>query len=156
MVGIVCKKHHAALYDFADTALHRVAAETKTCIQLLNCENSFLPDILCDLAQFCVQWKLVGKHLELTDIEVEEIDSEYHTEDEKRIKILSKWHKKHSHPTYRDVVVAILACEEERTAIEACKVISRKLFPVHVKQIGCDISLLPRRPTIGHSLLYIL
>ena len=77
-----------------------------------------------DLASFCVKWKLIGKHVGLTEADIAAIDGDNRTVEEKRVGMLEKWKSKFAYKaTYRALIEALLAEGRSTDAIEACKVI---------------------------------
>ena len=76
------------------------------------------------LANFCINWKLIGRHLNLTEADLAAVDGDNRTEEEKRTGMLLKWREKFAfNATYKVLIKAFLATERTQTAIDACKVI---------------------------------
>ena len=85
------------------------------------CSSGMLPN----LANFCVDWKLVGFHLKLTRAEIAAIDGDNRTVDEKRIGVLVKWREKFAFKaTYRVLIQGLLDCERMSDAVDVCKAVS--------------------------------
>ena len=85
--------------------------------------NECSQTVLRSLADFCEEWRLIGKHLELTHTEINDIDRDYRTEKEKRVGMLEKWREKFAlKAKYQALVEALLAEGKSTDAIEACKV----------------------------------
>ena len=84
--------------------------------------------VLLDLAKFCVNWKLIGRRLGLTDAEITAIDSDHKKEEEKRVGMMEKWKDKRAYTaTYLVFVEALLATGMTQDAIESMKVIGAAL-----------------------------
>ena len=80
--------------------------------------------VLLDLAKHCVEWQLIGFHLELTKADIVAVDGDYRSIDEKRIGMLGRWKEKLAFKaTYRAFIEALLSCGKASDAIEACKAI---------------------------------
>ena len=80
--------------------------------------------ILCNLSKFCVDWKLIGKHLGLTEAEITAVDGDNRTVDEKRVGMLEKWKGKFAfQANYQGLVEALLSIGKCTDAIEVCKMI---------------------------------
>ena len=76
------------------------------------------------LASFCVDWKLVGRRVGLTETDLTAVDGDNRTVEEKRVGMLEKWTNKFAYKaTYRALIEALLAEGRSAEAIEACKVI---------------------------------
>ena len=83
--------------------------------------------VLLSLAKHCVDWQLIGFHLELTKADIVAVDGDYGSVDEKRIGMLGRWKEKFAFKaTYRVFIEALLSCGKASDAIEACKDISSK------------------------------
>ena len=77
-----------------------------------------------ELAQFCVDWKLTGRHLGLPEADLTAVDGDNRTVEEKRVGMMEKWKSKFAYKaTYRTFIEALLAEGRCAEAIEACKVI---------------------------------
>ena len=86
--------------------------------------NECSQTVLRSLADFCEDWRLIGKRLELTHTDVNDIDRDYRTEKEKRVGMLEKWREKFAFKAkYQTLVEALLAEGKSTDAIEACRVI---------------------------------
>ena len=88
---------------------------------------------LLDLAEFCVQWKIIGKQLKLINDDITMIDTaESKTEAEKRTAMILKWKEScQSEATYKMLLEALLMCKTENGAhqmLDACKCISLGKF----------------------------
>ena len=80
--------------------------------------------VLLSLAKHCVDWQLIGFHLELTKADIVAVDGDYHSVDEKRIGMLGRWKEKFAFKaTYRVFIEALLSCGKASDAIEACRAI---------------------------------
>lgn len=79
---------------------------------------------LLNLARHCADWKLVGFSLELEKDDIVAIDQHYQKREEKQVEMLEKWREKFpSKATYRALIEALVLCEKDLDAIEACKAI---------------------------------
>ena len=93
------------------------------CLDILDQECS-QQDLLC-LAKLCVDWQLIGFHLELTKADIVAVDGDCRSVDEKRIGMLGRWKEKTAFKaTYRVFLETLLSCGKASDAIEACKVIA--------------------------------
>ena len=82
--------------------------------------------ILLNLSKHCVQWRLIGQHLELTEAEIAAVDEDNRTADEKRAGMLRRWKGKFAHKaTYRGFIEALLACGRTEDAVDACRSIAK-------------------------------
>ena len=80
--------------------------------------------VLLSLAKHCVEWQLIGFHLELTKSDIVAVNGDYGSVDEKRIGMLGRWKEKFAFKaTYRLLIEALLSCGKASDAIEACKAI---------------------------------
>ena len=103
--------------------IHDVTAKAGISMDILKQECS--PEMLPNLAKFCVNWKLIGFHLKLTEAEIASVDGDNHTVDEKRIGMLIRWREKLAFKaTYCVLIQALLDCGRISNAVDACKVIS--------------------------------
>jgi hypothetical protein len=76
------------------------------------------------LANLCINWKLIGRHLNLTEADLAAVDGNNRTIEEKRTGMLLMWREKFAfNATYKVLIEAFLANEITQTAIDACKVI---------------------------------
>ena len=111
----------------ARITLHDIAAQANVRVEDLNTEVSS-QRVLLDLAEFCVDWRLVGIRLGLTNAEIVAVDRDNRTEDEKRYVMLEIWKRKFAFKaTYRVLIEAILACGQAQQATDACRVIALSL-----------------------------
>ena len=77
-----------------------------------------------DLAKYCVEWKLIGWRVGLTEGDLVAIDRDNGSEEEKRVGMLKKWKSRFAfNATYQALIEALLAEGRSAEAIEACKVI---------------------------------
>ena len=99
--------------------LQNVAAEVGVSMKIL--EQECNDQILLKLANFCVEWKLVGRHLKLTHAEITEVDGDNCREKLKRVGMLEKWKQKFAfNATYRVLVEALLALNNTSDALKCC------------------------------------
>ena len=88
-------------------------------------EKECSQQLLLSLAKLCVDWKLIGFHLDLTRAEIVAVDGDNHTIDEKRVGMLGRWREKFAFKaTYRVLIEALLACGRTSDAVDACKTIA--------------------------------
>ena len=86
--------------------------------------------LLLKLANFCVNWQLIGRHLNLTEADLAAVDGDNRTVEEKRTGMLLKWREKFAfNATYKVLIEAFLANERIQTAVDACKVIGADSYP---------------------------
>ena len=77
-----------------------------------------------DLAKLCVDWKLIGRRIGLTEADLAAINGDNTTVEEKRVGMLEKWRSKFAHKAiYRTLIEALLAEERCAEAIKMCEVI---------------------------------
>ena len=82
--------------------------------------------VLLDMANLCVDWQLIGKHLKLTEAEIAAVNGDNRTTEEKRVAVLEKWKEKLSFKaTYLALIKALLAVGKSSLAIDAAKIIRR-------------------------------
>ena len=82
--------------------------------------------MLLSLSKHCVDWRLIGVHLELTEAEIAAVIGDYQTVDEKRDGMLRRWKGKFAHKaTYRGFIEALLACGRTEDAVDACRSIAK-------------------------------
>ena len=80
--------------------------------------------VLFQLAQFCVDWQLIGKHLGLSEADITAIDGDKRTVEEKRVEMLRKWKERHAYKAdYKTFINTLLAMGKAAQAIEAAKII---------------------------------
>ena len=79
--------------------------------------------MLLDLARFFVDWQLLGRRLKLNDADINAIDGDHGTVEEKRVGMLKKWKAKSLKATYSILIEALLAHGKTQDAVDACKTI---------------------------------
>jgi hypothetical protein len=80
-----------------------------------------------DLHKFFDPWELTGQHLKLTRSQINAIDEDYKTTDQKRLGLLQKWKEIFAHKaTYRVMIAALLACGKAEQALKVCKILAQK------------------------------
>lgn len=100
-----------------------VVAETKISVQALRKPCS--EQRLLDLAEYCVPWNIVGQHLGLSQTQVNDIDRDYRTTEEKRIRALQRWKEAFAFKaTYEAFVKALLASGRNEQAVEVCRLLA--------------------------------
>lgn len=78
------------------------------------------------VSSFLDDWKGVARHLELTDSEVEEVDSDGKDEADKRHKTLKKWKSKFAFKaTYKKLIQALLDSGKGDHAAKVCKLLKK-------------------------------
>ena len=99
-----------------------VAQADIKCLDILDQECS--QQVLLSLAKHCVDWQLIGFHLELTKADIVAVDGDYQSIDEKRVGMLGRWKEKFAFKaTYRVFIKALLSCGKASDTIEGCKAI---------------------------------
>ena len=82
--------------------------------------------MLLNLAQHCVNWRLIGLYLDLTEVDIAAVDEDNRTADEKRAGMLGRWKNKLAFKaTYRLFIEALLACGRAEDAVDACKTVAK-------------------------------
>ena len=72
--------------------------------------NECSQTILCNLSKFCVDWKLIGKCLGLTEAEITAVDGDNRTVEEKRVGMLKKWKGKFAYrATYHMLIESLFS-----------------------------------------------
>ena len=80
--------------------------------------------MLLNFAKFCIEWKLIGRRLELSKADVEAVDCDDRTEREKRFGMLEKWKEKFAfRATYKSLIESLLAEGKSTDAIHVAKII---------------------------------
>ena len=78
-----------------------------------------------NLAKFCIDWKLIGRRIGLTEADLAAIDGNNRTVEEKRVGMLEKWRSMFAYEAiYQTLIEALLAEGRNAEAIEMCKVIN--------------------------------
>ena len=105
----------------AELTLQDVAAQAGIkSLDILDQECS--QQVLLNLAKHCVEWQLIGFHLELTKADIVAVDEDHRTAEQKRVEMLGKWKEKFAFKAaYRVFIEALLSCGKALDAIEACK-----------------------------------
>ena len=95
--------------------------------QLDTLDQECSQQVLLNLAKHCVEWQLIGFHLELPKADIVAVDGDYRSIEEKRIGMLGRWKEKFAFKaTYRVLIEALFSCGKASDAIEACKVITSR------------------------------
>ena len=82
------------------------------------------PEVLLSLAKHCVDQKLIGLYLNLSNGDIAAVDGDNRTVDEKRVGLLRRWKDQFAFKaTYLLLIKALLACGWASEAIDACKTI---------------------------------
>ena len=110
------------LYITTDITLEDVAIKVGIPVDALSEECS--QEVLLDVAKLCVDWKLIGKYLKLTEAEIAAVDGDSRTEEVKMITVLQKWKEKLAfRATYRALIKAFLAAGKASCAVDVAKTI---------------------------------
>ncbi len=76
-----------------------------------------------------LEWRLLAPILNLTQLDVEDIEKDNRGEELKRNKFLSVWKRKQcEHATYRALVVALCKIERREDARKVCEVLKGELY----------------------------
>ena len=107
-------------------SLQDILTEAEISLQLL--EQPCSEESLLDLANYCDPWNIVGQHLKLSETVINDIDRDYRTTEEKRIKLLKKWKEGFAFKaTYEVFVKALLSSGRVDPALEVCKLLKEVL-----------------------------
>lgn len=87
-------------------------------------ENEVSDDDIREISTFLESWKLVAPHLGLSKGEIEAIDKDGKSEEEKRVLMLQKWKQALVFKaTYKELVNALLSVRRADLAVKVCKMI---------------------------------
>ena len=90
--------------------------------------------MLLNLAQHCVDWRLIGLYLDLTKADIAAVDEDNRTADEKRAGMLGRWKEQLAFKaTYRVFIETLLACRKMEDAVDACKTIAKGQCKIRVE-----------------------
>ena len=90
--------------------------------------------MLLNLAQHCVDWRLIGLYLDLKEVDIAAVNGDCQTVDEKRAGMLGRWKNKLAFKaTYRLFIEALLASGRAEDAVDACKTIAKGQCKLRVK-----------------------
>lgn len=79
-------------------------------------------DTTLQLSNFCDPWNVVALHLKLNHTEIDDIDRDCKTTEEKRIKVLQKWREAFAFKaTTETFVKALVSCGRADPALQVCK-----------------------------------
>ena len=95
----------------------------------MECRDEHLPRF----ANLCDPWELVGRHLGLSQIQINVIKEDYPSTEMRRIKVLDEWKKSVLSCTYKKLVEAFLRCNMTEQALNVCK----ELKQYHSANITC-------------------
>lgn len=113
--------------------LQDILDEAKITEEILKvpCPEESLPD----LADFCEPWYIVGPRLKLTQAEIDGIDEDCKTSEEKRLKVLQKWKEAYSFKaTFGVFVNALIDCRKAEKVLGVCRYLkSKQLGPRQAK-----------------------
>ena len=110
----------------ADTKVPLKEVITQAGIKRMEClQQQCSQHLLLQLAKFCVDWRLIAFHLQMTEADIAAVDEEYRTVEEKRIGLLTKWNERGAYKsTYEVFIKSLLSCGRVSDAVDACKAIS--------------------------------
>ena len=92
-------------------SIEEAADHTGVGLDILSKECS--DDTYLLLANFCLDWRLIGRHIGLTDADLAAVDVDNRSEEGRRIGMLKKWMEKFAHKaTYRALIEALLTTPE--------------------------------------------
>ena len=96
-------------------------------VDILNQECS--QQMLLSLSRHCVDWKMIGRYLLLTEADIVAVDGDHRSVEEKRIGMLGRWKEMFAfRATYRVFIDALLSCKKGSDALEACKAIASSKY----------------------------
>ena len=105
-----------------DITIEDVAMKADIPVDALS--NECTKEVVLEVAKLCVDWKLIGKYLKLTEAEIAAVDGDRSTVDEKRIAMLEKWKNKLAFKaTYGVLIEARLVAGKASSAIDIAKII---------------------------------
>ena len=88
-------------------------------------EDEVSDDDIREISTFLESWKLVGPHLGLSKGEIEAIDRDGNTEEEKRLLMLQRWKQALVFKaTYKELVNALLSVRRADVAVKVCQAVS--------------------------------
>ena len=109
-------------FTFLDITIEDVAMTAGIPVDALS--NECPNEVLLDVAKLCVDWKLIGKYLKLTEAEIAAVDGDSKTVELKMIAVLQKWKEKLAfRATYRALIEALLAAGKASCAVDVAKII---------------------------------
>ena len=92
-------------------------------------DQEFSQKMLLNLSKHCVEWRLIGLYLKLSEADIAAVNGDYQTVVEKRVGMLGQWKEKFAFKaTYRVFIEALLACGRTNDAVNACKTIAKGLY----------------------------
>ena len=92
-------------------------------------DQEFSRKMLLNLSKHCVDWRLIGLYLELSEADIAAVNGDYQIVDEKRVGMLGRWKEKFAFKaTYRVFIEALLASGRTEDAVDACKTIAKGLL----------------------------
>ena len=88
-------------------------------------ENEVSDGDIREVSTFLESWKLVAPHLGLSKGEIEAIDRDGKTEEEKRLLMLQRWKQALVFKaTYKKLINALLSVRRADVAVKVCQVVS--------------------------------
>ena len=88
-------------------------------------ENEVSDDDIREIANFLESWKLVAPHLGLSKGEIEAIDRDGTSEEEKRLLMLQRWKQALVFKaTYKELINALLSVRRADLAVKVCQTFS--------------------------------
>ena len=106
----------------AAITLDDLLKETEICPEKLN--ECISDEHLREIAIFLTSWRRVAVYLELSDNDLEDVEQEWKSEQDKRLKALQKWKGKFGFKaTYRKLVEALLSLAKADIAERICRLL---------------------------------
>ena len=106
--------------------LQDVLDEAEISLELL--EQPCSEERLLELANHCDPWNIVGLHLKLSETVINDIDRDYRTTEEKRIKLMQKWKEGFAFKaTYKVFVKALMSCGRADPALKVCRLLKGRI-----------------------------
>ena len=87
-------------------------------------ENEVSDDDIREISAFLESWKLVAPHLGLSKGEIEAVENDAKSEEEKRLSLLQKWKQALVFKaTYKELVNALLSVRRADLAVKVCRMV---------------------------------
>ena len=117
-------------------AIEDVLNRTKVSSESLKKTECTIDDLL-KLLHLCDPWRLIGNHLKLTDAQLNAIDEDNKTVDEKRLAVFKEWKQTRAFlTTYLELVQALVDANKIQNTIDLCKWFKRNREMTSGKYIG--------------------
>jgi hypothetical protein len=99
-------------------------------------ENEVSDDDIREIAIFLESWKLVAPHLGLSKGEIEAIDRDGESEEEKRLLMLQRWKQALVFKaTCKELIIALLSVRRADLAVKVCQTVS----PANQPTVGTNL-----------------